>query len=165
MASVSSLLKAARSVADRKRTSVSTARVARRLPASFARRARSPTSRTTRAPRAMKSSRTAYRFPVSDRADRTQGARRNDVGSGRRHEQPFGQAAPLAFLCQPHQPVRFQRVQVVVDFLPSQADPRGQRRRRGGRGQLREESTPHGLQRDCSRCRIFDDLDVEHERR
>src|SRR5437867_4306654 len=54
MASVSSLLKAARSVADRKRTSVSTARVARRLPASFARRTRSPISRTTRAPRAMR---------------------------------------------------------------------------------------------------------------
>src|SRR5271155_3003463 len=54
MASVSSLLKAARSVADRKRTSVSTARVARRLPASFARRTRSPTSRTIRAPRAMR---------------------------------------------------------------------------------------------------------------
>src|SRR5215467_2755659 len=46
--------KAARSVADRKRTSVSTARVARRLPASCARRTRSPTSRTTRAPRAMR---------------------------------------------------------------------------------------------------------------
>src|SRR5207245_7959077 len=43
MASVSSLLNAARSVADRKRTSVSTARVAGRLPASFARRTRSPT--------------------------------------------------------------------------------------------------------------------------
>src|SRR4030095_2037116 len=54
MASVSSLLNAARSVADRKRTSVSTARVARRLPASFARRTRSPTSRTTRAPSVMR---------------------------------------------------------------------------------------------------------------
>src|SRR5262249_28124202 len=54
MASVSSAVNAARSVADRKRTSVSTARVARRLPASFARRTRSPTSRTTRAPRAMR---------------------------------------------------------------------------------------------------------------
>src|SRR5947209_672583 len=54
MATVSSLLKAARSVADRKRTSVSTAKVARRLPASFARRTWSPTSRTTRAPRAMR---------------------------------------------------------------------------------------------------------------
>src|SRR5207302_584828 len=54
MGSVSSLLKAARSVGDRKRTSVSTARVARRLPASFARRTRSPTSPTTRAPRAMR---------------------------------------------------------------------------------------------------------------
>ncbi len=53
-ASVSSWLKAARSVADRKRTSVSTARVARRLPVSFARRTRPPTSRTTRAPRAMR---------------------------------------------------------------------------------------------------------------
>src|SRR6202023_3646639 len=45
MASASSLLKAARSVADRKRTSVSTARVAKRLPVSFARGTRSPTSR------------------------------------------------------------------------------------------------------------------------
>src|SRR5436190_10212009 len=54
MASVSSLVKAARSVADRKRTSVSTAKVARRLPASFARQTRSPTSRTTRAPKAMR---------------------------------------------------------------------------------------------------------------
>src|SRR5947208_8781400 len=53
MASVSSLVNAARSVGDRKRTSVSTARVARRLPASFARRTRSATSRTTRATRAM----------------------------------------------------------------------------------------------------------------
>src|SRR5206468_1512689 len=39
---------------DRNRTSVSTARVARRLPDSLARRTRSPTSRTTRAPRAMR---------------------------------------------------------------------------------------------------------------
>src|SRR5580704_2395133 len=54
MASVSSLLKAARSVAERKRISESTARVANRLPVSFARRTRSPTSCTTRAPRAMR---------------------------------------------------------------------------------------------------------------
>ena len=53
-ASVSSLLKAARSVGDRKRTSVSIPRVARRFSASFARRTRSPTSRTTRAPKAMR---------------------------------------------------------------------------------------------------------------
>src|SRR6266571_625390 len=54
MASASSALKAARSAGDRKRTSVSTARVARRLPAFFARRTRSATSRTTRAPKAMR---------------------------------------------------------------------------------------------------------------
>src|SRR4029079_18777202 len=54
MASVSSWLKAARSVADRKQTSVSTARVAKRLPDAFARRTRSPTSRTSRAPKAMR---------------------------------------------------------------------------------------------------------------
>ena len=102
-------------------------------------------------------------FPTRVRGDRAQGARRDDVGSGRRHEQPFCQPAPLAFLGQPHQPVRLQRVQVVVDFLPSQADPRGQRRCRRGRGQLREESTPHGHQRHGRRCRIFDDVDVEHE--
>jgi len=59
--------------------------------------------------------------------------------------------------------VRLQRVQVVVDFLPRQANPRGQRRRRGGHGQLGEESTPHGLQSHRRRCRIIDDLDVEHE--
>src|SRR6266550_5420752 len=54
MASVSSWLKAARSAGDRKRTSVSTARVARRLPAFCARRTRSANSRTIRAPRAMR---------------------------------------------------------------------------------------------------------------
>ena len=75
-------------------------------------------------------------FPFRIRGDGTQGAWRNDVGSGRRHEQPFRQPAPLAFLGQPHQAVRLQRVQMIVDFLTSQADPRGQRRRRGGRGQL-----------------------------
>ncbi len=102
-------------------------------------------------------------FPIRINGDRAQGARRNDVGSSRRHEQPFRQPAPLAFLGQPHQPVRLQRVQMVVDLLPSQADPRGQRRRRGGRGQLGEESTPHGLQGHRRRRRIIDDLDVEHE--
>jgi hypothetical protein len=54
-------------------------------------------------------------------------------------------------------------VQMVVDLLPSQADPRGQRRRRGGRGQLGEESTAHGLQGHRRRRRIIDDLDIEHE--
>src|SRR5258708_13494589 len=52
---------------------------------------------------------------------------------------------------------------MVVDLLPSQADPRGQRRRRGGRGQLGEESAPHGLQGHRRRRRIIDNLDVEHE--
>src|SRR5262249_25821504 len=63
----------------------------------------------------------------------------------------------------PHQAVRLQRMQMVVDLLPSQADPRGQRRRRGWNGQLGEESTPHGLQGHRRRRRIIDDLDVEHE--
>ena len=101
-------------------------------------------------------------FPIRINGDRAQGARRNDVGSSRRHEQPFRQPAPLAFLGQPHQPVLLQRVQMVVDLLPGQADPRGQRRRRGGRDQLGEESTPHGLQGHRRRRRIIDDLDVEH---
>src|SRR5262245_29115417 len=52
---------------------------------------------------------------------------------------------------------------MVVDLLPGQADPRGQRRRRGGRGQLGEESTPHRLQGHRRRGRIIDNLDVEHE--
>ncbi len=95
--------------------------------------------------------------------DRSQGARRNDVGRSRRHQQAFCQPAPLAFLGQPHQPVRLQRVQMVVDLLASQADPRGQRRRRGGRGQLGEESASHRLQGYGRRRRIIDDLDVEHE--
>ena len=68
-------------------------------------------------------------FAIRIRGDRTQRARRNDVGSSRRHKQPFRQPAPLAFLGEPHQPVRLQRVEVIVDFLPSQADPRSQRRR------------------------------------
>ena len=108
-ASASSWLNAARSVADRKRTSVSTARVARRLPVSFARRTRSPTSRTTRAAANEIARGKPIDFPIRINGDRAQGARRNDVGSGRRHEQPFRQPAPLAFLGQPHQPVRFQR--------------------------------------------------------
>jgi hypothetical protein len=86
-----------------------------------------------------------------------------DRRKGRRHEQPFRQPAPLAFPGQPHQPARLQRVQVVVDLLPSQADPRGQRRRRRGNGQLGEESTPHRLQGHRRRRRIVDDLDAEHE--
>ncbi len=164
MASVSSVLNAARSVADRKRTSVSTARVARRLPVSV---------RTTHKVAHLANDACAQGdeiargqpvdSPIRIRGDRAQGARRHDVGRGRRHEQPFRQPAPLAFLGQPHQPVRLQRVQVVVDFLPGQADPRGQRRRRGGHDQLGEESTPHGLQRHRRRGRIIDDLDVEHE--
>src|SRR5947209_2804835 len=51
---------------------------------------------------------------------------------------------------------------MVVDLLPSQSDPRGQRRRRGGRNQLGEEPTPHGLQGHRRRRRIIDNLDVEH---
>jgi len=111
MASVSSLLKAARSVAERKRISVSTARVARRLLASFARRTRSPTSRTT--PRAQGDEIARGQpidFAIRINGDRAQSARRNDVGSGRRYEQPFRQPAPLAFLSELHQPVRLQRV-------------------------------------------------------
>src|SRR5262249_56019097 len=46
--------------------------------------------------------------------------------------------------------------------VPIHAKPRRQRRRRGGRGQLGEESTPHGLQGHGRRRRIIDDLDVEH---
>lgn len=54
-----------RSVGDRKRTWESTGRVASRLPASFARPTRSPTSRTTRAPKTIKEladSRSTSRF-------------------------------------------------------------------------------------------------------
>src|SRR5262249_24494187 len=87
---------------------------------------------------------------------------RHAEGSAR-HEQPFRQPAPLAFLGQPHQPVRLQRVQMVVDLLPGQADPRGKRRRRGRRDELGEESTPHGLQGHRRRRRIIDDLDGEHD--
>src|SRR5258707_520398 len=54
MAAASSAGNAARSAGDRKRTPGSTARAARRLPAFFARPTRSDTSRTIRAPRAMR---------------------------------------------------------------------------------------------------------------
>ena len=59
--------------------------------------------------------------------------------------------------------MRLQGVQMVVDLLPSQADPCGQRRRRGGRDELGEEATPHGLQGHRRRGGIIDDLEVEHE--
>src|SRR5438105_10704570 len=52
---------------------------------------------------------------------------------------------------------------MIVDLLPSQADPRGQRRRRNGHGHLREETTPYRLQGHRRRPGIIDDLDVEHE--
>src|SRR2546430_16292310 len=51
---------------------------------------------------------------------------------------------------------------MVVDLLPSQADPRSQRRRRGRRGQLGEESASRRLQGYRRRGRIIDDLDVGH---
>ncbi len=41
-------------------------------------------------------------FPIRINGDGAQGARRDNVRSGRRHEQPFRQPAPLAFLGQPH---------------------------------------------------------------
>ena len=37
--------------------------------------------------------------------------------------------------------MRLQRVQPVIDFLPSQTNPRGQGRRRGGCGQFKEQDT------------------------
>ena len=101
MASVSSLLKAARSVPDRKRTSVSTASVARRFPPlSHDERGHPPRGR--RVPQGDQIARgQPIDFPIRINGYGAQGARRDDVGSGRRHEQPFGQPAPLAFLGQP----------------------------------------------------------------
>lgn len=59
--------------------------------------------------------------------------------------------------------MRLERVQVLVDLLPSQADPRRQRSRRGGRGKLGEESASHRPQGHRRRRRVIDDLDVEHD--
>ena len=101
-------------------------------------------------------------FAIRIRGCRAKGLRRNDVGSRGRYEQPFRQPAPLAFLGEPHQPVRLKRVQVVGDFLPSQANPQSQRCRRGGLGKLREESTAHWPQGHGRGGRIIDDEDVEH---
>lgn len=100
-------------------------------------------------------------LPIGLNGDWAQGARGHDVGSSRRHEQAFCQAAPLAFPGETHEPVRLQRVQMVIDLLPSQVHPRGQCRRRGGLGQLGEESTPPGLQGDRRRRRISNDFDIE----
>jgi aryl-alcohol dehydrogenase-like predicted oxidoreductase len=46
------------------------------------------------------------------------------------------------------EPVRLERAQVVVDLLARQPDPRGQRRRRGGLGQLAQQPRAHGIERD-----------------
>ena len=127
MASASSLTES-RPVASPtgSRTSVSTARVARRLPVS--RRATNEVAHLADDPCAQGDEIARGQpidFPIRIRGDRAQGARRDDVGSGRRHEEPFRQPAPLAFLGQPDQSVRLQSVQVVVDLLSGQADPRG----------------------------------------
>jgi catechol 2,3-dioxygenase-like lactoylglutathione lyase family enzyme len=87
---------------------------------------------------------------------------RHHVGGGARHEQAFGQSAPLSLFGQSHQAVRLERIEVVGDLLSRQADPRGQRCRRGGCGQFREESAANGLHGHRRRRRIINDVDIEH---
>src|SRR5262249_4044211 len=76
---------------------------------------------------------------------------------------PFREATPFAFAGQPHESMRLQRAQMVVDLLPGQADPGAESRRGGGCGQVGQEATPDRLQSHRRRRRIVDHLNVDHE--
>ena len=163
MAAVSSSLKAARSSPDRNLISVSTDSVANRLSSSCNRRRSPLTSRMTRAASAMRvSGREAIRTPSGIAGDRAEGCRRDDVGGGCGDEQTLGKAPPLAALGDTHQAMCLERPQVVVDLLTGNPRPGGQRGCRRRLGQFREQPAAHGLERNGCRCRIFDDLDVDH---
>ena len=59
--------------------------------------------------------------------------------------------------------VGLERAQVVVDLLTGDPDPRGQRCRRGGLDELRQQPAANGIEGAGRRRRIGDDFDVEHE--
>ena len=77
--------------------------------------------------------------------DRTHGDRRHDVGRCGRDEQTFRQPAPSALCGNLHQLARFKRPQVVVDFLPREADPAGERRGGCRLCQFRQKPAPDAL--------------------
>jgi hypothetical protein len=67
-----------------------------------------------------------------------------------------------ALLGQLHQPVRLERVEVVVDLLARDADPGGEPCGGCRNGQLAEQPGPDRIQRGGCCLRAFDDLDVLH---
>ena len=58
--------------------------------------------------------------------------------------------------------MRFERLQVVVDLLAGEADPRRDRRRRAGLGQLGQQPGPHRIERHRGGGRVLDHFDVVH---
>ena len=58
--------------------------------------------------------------------------------------------------------MRFERSQVVVDFLAGNSQACGECRGRGGFDQRRQKLALHGFDRNRRRGRILDDVHVEH---
>ena len=146
---VGSPAEAARSAADRKPICVSMVSVGRRLPVAPARRARVPTSRTSRREVAR---RQVVGVRVRVGRGRLDGRRRHDVRRRRRLQHPLGDASVLAL----HQAVRLlERLQVVVDLLPRDADPGGEPGGGGGLdGQLAEQRARTGRSAAAAACAL-----------
>ena len=161
---MSSLLKAARSAADRNRISVSSDRVARRLSA-----ARDPTEEIADLldDAGGQGDEIARGEPVGAavRIDGhgAQRPRRDDVGRRARHQQALRQPSPLPLPGLPHQLMRLERSHVVVDLLPRDPDPRGERRGGGRLGQLGEQPAPDRFQGDDRGGRVVDDSHIIHD--
>ena len=94
---------------------------------------------------------------------RAEGRRGDDVGGRRGLQHPLGDAAVPALLGQPHQAVRLERLQVVVDLLARDADPGGEPGGGGRHGQFAEQPGPDRVQSGGGRLRVLDDLDVLHD--
>src|SRR3984885_13545588 len=143
-ASVSSPANAARSAGLANRTSASSPNVASGLLARAAPLMSAPGSRASRA--------------AGERGRRDHVRRR-----GSPHD-PLGHVALAALLDQLHQTVLLKGLDVVVDLLPGQPEPR----REGGRGiwlgQLREHPGPDRIERDLRGCGVLDHCDVVHAR-
>ena len=89
--------------------------------------------------------------------------RRDHVGGRRGLEQALGHVPLATLLHQLYQPVSLQRPQVVVDFLPGQADGGGEHRRRPRLGQLSQQARSGRLQRGLGGGRIGDHCYIDHE--
>ena len=87
---------------------------------------------------------------------------RHDVRGAAGDHDALGESAPKPLLGHLHQAMRFERSQVVVDFLAGNSQACGERRGRGGFDQRRQKLALHGFDRNRRRGRILDDVHVEH---